>query len=189
MTVAVIYFSEAGTTHQVAQAIAGGVEQQGALCRLLRVTDAHIVDSRFDKPDFFNTIDESSAVIFGSPTYMGGPASQFKAFCDASSDCWDSQRWSGKLAAGFTVGSNPGGDQLATLQYFSILAAQHGMLWVNLEMPVDHEQHSELKLQSQLGFAGVVPSDTISPVDKENAFRFGSRVAEFSKRFRHNAEA
>ena len=74
-------------------------------------------------------------MIFGCPTYMGGPSAQFKAFADASSDRWERQRWESKLCAGFTVGSNPSGDQLATLQYMTILAAQHGMLWAGIDIP------------------------------------------------------
>ncbi len=183
MTVAVVYFSEQGTTHQVAEAIADGVSQQSGQCQLLRVTDDQIVDGRFTSAHYIDTIDQCDAVIFGSPTYMGGPAAQFKAFCDASSDCWDNQSWSGKLAAGFTVGSNPSGDQLATLQYFSILAAQHGMLWVNLQMPSDHEQNSENKLNAQMGFAGVIPGDVISRSDRVGAASLGSRVAQLCKRY------
>ncbi|XUJ34422.1 flavodoxin family protein [Bradyrhizobium japonicum] len=57
---------------------------------------------------------------------MGGPAAQFKAFADASSYRWSQQRWADKIAAGFTTGACAGGDQLHTLTYFTILAAQHG---------------------------------------------------------------
>ncbi len=177
MSVAVIYFSESGNTHQVAGAISDGVLQQGVECQLLRVTGDQIVNGRFIAEDYFSEIDQCSAVVFGSPTYMGGPAAQFKAFCDASSDLWENQLWSGKLAAGFTVGSNPGGDQLATLQYFSILAAQHGMLWVNQELPDDKACNDKAGLYAQLGYAGVVAGSGISQADKVTAARLGSRVA------------
>ncbi len=183
MTVAIVYFSEEDTTHQVAQAIGEGVEQESCQYRLLRVTGKHIVDGQFESDEYLQAIDRCAAVIFGCPTYMGGPAAQFKAFCDKTSDRWDDQAWSGKLAAGFTVGSNPGGDQLATLQYFAILAAQHGMLWVNHKMPSDHEKNTENKLNAQMGFAGVVPGDTISKRDVAAAARLGSRVALFSKQY------
>ncbi len=183
MTVAVVYFSEKDTTHQVAEAISEGVEKMSCQYHLLRVTGEQIVDGRFVSDEYLHTIDRCDAVIFGCPTYMGGPAAQFKAFCDKTSDRWDDQSWSGKFAAGFTVGSNPGGDQLATLQYFAILAAQHGMLWVNHEMPSDHEENIENKLNAQMGFAGVVPGDTISKRDVTVAARHGSRVALFSKRY------
>lgn len=179
MSISVVYYSKGGTTHQVADAIGEGIAQQSVPSQLLRVTDAQIIEGRLRSDHYLSAIDQCSAVIFGSPTYMGGPAAQFKTFCDASSDRWERQSWSGKLAAGFTVGSSPGGDQLATLQYFSILAAQHGMLWVNLQMLADIESTSN----AQLGFAGTVSGDTISESDKSNAAALGSRVAAICKRY------
>jgi len=188
VSIVVVYFSEAGTTHQVAEAIrVGAVSDSTAAgsndCQLLRVTDDNTVDGRFNEESYLSAIDSATAVIFGSPTYMGGPAAQFKAFADATSDRWDTQAWNGKLAAGFTVGSNPGGDQLSTLQYFTILAAQHGMLWVNLNMPADHEINTENKPGAQLGFAGTVPGDNISEADTALAQLLGARVASYCRKF------
>lgn len=191
MTVAVVYFSNTGTTHQIAEAISNGVVQQGCACELLRIAVEPNINGRLmvDHNSIerqLGVIDQSDAVIFGSPTYMGGPAAPFKEFADVSSDRWDGQIWNGKLAAGFTVGANPGGDQLATLQYFSILAAQHGMLWVNLDMPADHEHNTGSKLNAQLGFAGVSPTGKVSGADKRAAVHLGARVAMFSERLRLN---
>jgi multimeric flavodoxin WrbA len=36
-------------------------------------------------------LDSSDAIIFGSPTFMGGPAAQFKAFADATVAKWFGQ--------------------------------------------------------------------------------------------------
>jgi len=187
VSIVVVYFSEAGTTHQVAESIRNGAINSGAAadetdCRLFRITNNHLVDNRFCEESYLCAIDSATAVIFGSPTYMGGPAAQFKAFADATSDRWDTQAWSGKIAAGFTVGSNPGGDQLSTLQYFTILAAQHGMVWVNLNMPADHEFNTHNKPGAQLGFAGTVPGDSISESDTMLAELLGARVASFCHR-------
>ncbi|MBB4382753.1 flavodoxin family protein [Bradyrhizobium sp. SBR1B] len=125
---AIVYFSISGTTETLAHAVARGADgiAHVALCR---ITGDDIVSGRFQNESLLNTIDRASAVAFGSPTYMGGAAAQFKAFADASSDRWTQQRWANKFAAGFTTGALAGGDQLHTLTYFSILAAQHGMLW------------------------------------------------------------
>jgi NAD(P)H dehydrogenase (quinone) len=74
------------------------------------------------------SLDASDAIIFGSPTYMGGPAAQFKAFADATIV--------DKCAAGFTVSGALSGDKFSPLQYFHTLAVQHGMILVGLgEMP------------------------------------------------------
>ena len=34
---------------------------------------------------------QADAIVFGSPTYMGGPSGVFKTFADASSKAWFSQ--------------------------------------------------------------------------------------------------
>ena len=83
-------------------------------------------------------LDASDAIIFGSPTYMGGPAAQFKALADATGERWYRGAWRDKLAAGFTVSSGPSGDKLSTLHYFFTLAMQHGMIWIGLPEPA-HE--------------------------------------------------
>ena len=120
-------------------------------------------------------LDNADIIYFGSPTYMGGPAAQFKAFADATSERWESQRWAGKLAAGFTCGSNAGGDQLATLQYFHILASQHGMYWVGLDIPVDAALARSNTLGTHLGVSVHVPEDQISDDDRINAAYLGQR--------------
>jgi len=183
MLIAIVYFSESGTTHQVAKSICEGVNASRSnsdntvVCELLRIKAVHIASCRFECDEYLSIIDRADAVIFGSPTYMGGPAAQFKAFADASSDRWEGQQWNNKVAAGFTTGSNAGGDQLCCLQYFSILAAQHGMFWVTLDMQ-DHSLNEGSNLGMQLGFAAVVPADTISEADRKTAQRLGQRVVD-----------
>jgi NAD(P)H dehydrogenase (quinone) len=44
---------------------------------------------------------------------MGGPAAQFKAFADATSERWFKRVRLNKLAAGFTVSGGPSGDKLS----------------------------------------------------------------------------
>jgi NAD(P)H dehydrogenase (quinone) len=70
------------------------------------------------------------SLIFGSPTYMGGVASQLKAFIDAASGIWFAQGWKNKIAGGFTHSGSPSGDKQGTLLYLAINAAQHSMIWV-----------------------------------------------------------
>ena len=57
-----------------------------------------------------DALDRSDAIIFGCPTYMGGPSAQFKTFADATSKLWYEQRWKDKLAAGFTNSGSPAGE-------------------------------------------------------------------------------
>jgi len=177
--IAIIYFSETGTTHNIAQEVSNGCTSvSGVEAKTLRLDGQDIINGRLQKTTALEMVDVSDAVIFGSPTYMGGPAAQFKAFADATSDRWDNQRWAGKIAAGFTVGSNPNGDQLATLQYFSILASQHGMIWLGLDIPGGYDNLGRNAMGSQLGMAAHCLNETISEADIATANYLGERVAK-----------
>ncbi|HCH1965531.1 flavodoxin family protein [Vibrio parahaemolyticus] len=137
--IAIIYFSKTDVTGQLARAIAAGVEQQGIKqqgeCEILshRIEGSEIIEGRFVNPNLMDELAEYDAIIFGSPTYMGGVAAQFKAFADASSESWYHQKWANKVAAGFTSGGALNGDQSCTLQYLQTFAYQHGMMWVGLD--------------------------------------------------------
>jgi multimeric flavodoxin WrbA len=74
-----------------------------------------IVEGRLRNEAGLELADSARVVLFGSPTYMGGPSAQFKAFADASSERWSQRRWVDKLAGGFTIGASLNGDQLSTL--------------------------------------------------------------------------
>ncbi|EOA8955449.1 flavodoxin family protein [Vibrio harveyi] len=137
--IAIIYFSKTDVTGQLARAIAAGAEQQGIEQQggfeILshRIQGSEIIEGRFVHPNLMDELAECDAIIFGSPTYMGSVAAQFKAFADASSESWCYQKWAGKIAAGFTSGGARNGDQSCTLQYLQTLANQHGMMWVGLD--------------------------------------------------------
>lgn len=179
--VSIVYFSETGTTHNLASAVLKGCRSDGdAFATLYRISGADIVEGRFRQRQCLELIDDSDAVIFGSPTYMGGPAAQFKAFADATSDRWDTQMWSGKVASGFTVGANANGDQLATLQYFSILASQHGMLWMGLDIPGGFDPQGRNPSGSQLGLACHCLTPEPGPANLSTAEYLGARVALMS---------
>ncbi len=137
--IAIIYFSKTDVTGQLARAIAAGLEQQGIKQQggfeiiSHRIEGSEIIEGRFVNPSLIDELAECDAIIFGSPTYMGGVAAQFKAFADASSESWYHQKWANKVAAGFTSGGALNGDQSCTLQYLQTFAYQHGMMWVGLD--------------------------------------------------------
>jgi multimeric flavodoxin WrbA len=125
--VAIAYHSGFGHTEKQAEAVARGVEcVSGARAELLSVEE--LTDSLWKR------LARADAIIFGAPTYMGGPSGVFKTFADASSEVWAEDGWKDKIAAGFTNSGHMHGDKLNTLVYFAIFAAQHGMHWINLGM-------------------------------------------------------
>ncbi|UWU66003.1 flavodoxin family protein [Bradyrhizobium sp. NC92] len=177
---AIIYFSITGTTEKLAHAVARGADGIADVARC-RITGNDIMSGRFQNESFLETIDHASAVAFGSPTYMGGPAAQFKAFADASSDRWSQQRWANKIAAGFTTGACVSGDQLHTLTYFTILAALHGMLWCGLDVPGGEDPTGRNRLGSQLGLATNIIDGALPHSDLTTAEYLGQRLAKLAK--------
>ncbi|UTH73681.1 flavodoxin family protein [Chromobacterium sp. IIBBL 290-4] len=186
----IIYYSSAGSTHQLAEAIAEGAAQHGQPS-LLRIESRQIMEGRYSLQACKHALEQADAIIFGSPTYMGGPAAQFKSFADASSEAWCRQALAGKIAAGFTVGGSPNGDQQATLAYFATLAAQHGMLWCGLDIANGQQAHKLNRLGCQLGATAHCPDGTPHPLDLATARHLGERVARMASRLgtRSPAEA
>lgn len=155
-----------------------GVALAGAEPMLLALQGSDIVEGRYINQDVLRAVDSSNAVIFGAPTFMGGPSAQFKAFADASSDRWDRQLWRNKFAAGFTTGTSPNGDQASTLHYFTLLAAQHGMLWVSIDKPSNVDLNAPNTVGVQLGFAAAVTPVGVAESDLRTARYLGARVGQ-----------
>jgi len=182
-SIAIVYFSGYGHTTKQAQAVHAGAAA---------VTEAsiHQIDANGDlPPEAWEAIGKATAIIYGSPTYMGGPAWQFKKFADASSKPWFTQAWKNKLAAGFTNSASVNGDKYATIQYLWTLSQQHAQVWVGTGlMPANTKAHGPADVNWTAGFGGALaisPSDA-SPDeapragDLETARLLGQRVAQFA---------
>lgn len=196
-TVAIVYFSGSGHTHLMAQAVAEGAsEVPGTEVHLLRIVGEQIVDGRWQDDAMLATLSQADAIIFGSPTYMGGVAAQFKAFLDAASTAWFSQQWKDKIAGGFTHSSSLSGDKQGTLLYLSINAAQHGMVWVGqADLPSNYfgKDDGVNRLGSFLGVMGQSPMGGSEAVlesgDRLTAKGFGARIAQAAYRWSKKAVA
>ncbi|MFL5760944.1 MAG: flavodoxin family protein [Thermomicrobiales bacterium] len=180
VTVAIAYHSGYGHTAKQAQAVARGAASiPGVTVELVNVADL--------TNELWETLERAEAIIFGAPTYMGGPSGVFKTFADASANAWYENRWHDKLAAGFTNSGHMHGDKLNTLIYFAILAAQHGMHWVNLGMKGgwDTSKGSSADLNRIGGWLGAMAQSNkdqdadIAPPESDllTAEALGTRVA------------
>ena len=183
-TVSIIYFTGSGHTAKIAEAVnKGAASVAGVKTNLIAINGDDIHKGRYKNDEVFAQLDASDAIIFGSPTYMVGPAGQFKAFADATSGKWYGGVWRDKIAAGFSVSSSPSGDKFSTLQYFFTLAMQHGMVWVGLgEMPMQDNGTNRLG-----GFSGVMaqagqeaPEVAPNAEDKMTGELLGKRVAGYA---------
>ncbi len=179
--VVVVYHSGYGHTQRQAQAVA-----EGAGGRLLAI------DAEGNLPEgAWEELAAADAIVFGSPTYMGGPSWQFKKFADASSKPWFSGAWKNKLFAGFTNSASTMGDKNSTLNYFFTLAMQHGGLWVGSGMMPSNSKSATRDDSNWMGVwagaASVSPSDAspaeMFPGDLAMAREFGKRVVETAWRW------
>lgn len=186
--VSIIYFSGSGHTAKLAGAVEkGALSVAGTKTNLISIDGSDIVNGRYKNDEVMETLDMSDAIIFGSPTYMGGVAAQFKAFADASLKSWSGQKWRDKLAAGFTVSGTPSGDKFSTLQYFHTLAMQHGMVWISLgEMPMQSNGLNRLgSWGGAMAMANREPVDVAPGNDDKLTGEFlGKRVAMFAVRLK-----
>ncbi|WP_242059321.1 MULTISPECIES: flavodoxin family protein [Nostoc] len=192
-TVAIVYFSGTGHTHLMAQAIAEGAGKLvGTEVELLQITGEQIVNGRWQDATIMEKLNRADAIVFGSPTYMGGVAAQFKAFLDAASQVWFTQQWKDKIAGGFTHSSSLSGDKQGTLLYLAINAAQHSMIWVGAgDFPSHYLGKTDglNRLGSFLGIMGQSPMDmsgsdaTLDPGDRLTAENYGQRIGTTVKRW------
>jgi len=191
--VAIVYHSGYGHTAKLAEAVAEGVVRGGSEVALLKADD---LTNPAEGP--WDELDSADAIIFGAPTYMGSASATFKQFQDATSKVWMLQGWADKLAAGFTNSGSVSGDKLNTLLQFSILAAQHGMIWVGLATPSgfnmkDHKWADATNRGGYwLGVGAHSPADTSpeeAPVEAEleTGRLLGERVAKAATRWAKGA--
>jgi NAD(P)H dehydrogenase (quinone) len=187
--IAIIYFSGTGHTHLMAEAISTGAQTTlDTKVQLLRITGEQIVNGRWKDEAMVASLNSADAIIFGSPTYMGGVAAQFKAFVDGASSAWAQQLWKNKIGGGFTHSGGLSGDKQGTLVYLAINASQHSMIWVGAgEMS---QPNGVNRLGSSTGVMGQsVPDFTgtksveLDPGDRLSCELYGQRIAEATKRW------
>lgn len=185
VSIAVVYHSGYGHTKAVAESVARGAGRvSGVKVVLVPVEEAEVRMAELDAAD---------AMIFGSPTYMGGASAKFRAFAELTSKKWSAQAWKNKIAAGFTNSASQSGDKLATLNSLQVLAAQHGMVWVGLDLlPGNNTSAASQDDLNRLGsFSGLMTqansdqgADVAPPdADHRTAEHFGKRVAEAAQRW------
>lgn len=178
----VVYHSGYGHTQRMAEAIAAGADA------VLVAIDA---DGNL-AADAWATLASADAILFGSPTYMGGPSWQFKKFADASSKPWFEGGWQNKIFGGFTNSASLNGDKLNTLEYFILLAAQHGGIWVSMDIKPANMKASMRddlnRMGSYIAPMAQTPADAspeeMSEGDLETARRYGARVSTIAGQFR-----
>ncbi|NWB09001.1 flavodoxin family protein [Pseudomonas sp. D5002] len=180
----IVYHSGYGHTVRMAGAVAEGAGTDSVLVA---------IDPEGNIPaDAWQTLADADAIVFGSPTYMGGPSWQFKKFADASSKPWFEGAWQNKIFGGFTNSASINGDKLNTLEYFFLLSGQHAGIWVGLDIKpanVKASKRDDLnRMGSYIAPMAQTPADAspeeMSSGDLETARLYGARVALIAGQFR-----
>jgi multimeric flavodoxin WrbA len=190
--VAIAYHTGLGKTGSLARAVArGATSVEGAAVDLIDVGALFESD--------WAALDAADAIIFGSPTYFGSLSSDMKRFFESTVDGWvDGPRWKDKLAAGFTNSKTMSGDKLNTLFDLLAFAAQHGMIWIGLDLyPGWHTRGSSADELNRLGsWVGAMSQansdeapDAVPPAsDLATGEHLGRRVAELAIVFARGQE-
>lgn len=139
--VLVLYYSSYGHIETMAQAVAEGVREAGAMAVIKRVPELvpeHVAEKagyKRDQPAEIATVAELAdydAIIVGTPTRFGNMASQMKNFFDQCGGLWFEDKLVGKIGSVFTsTGSQHGGQESTILSVHTVLY-HLGMIVVGL---------------------------------------------------------
>lgn len=193
--VAIVVHSNRGHTRIIAKHIVIGVHSvDGAQAEIMEITGDQMDGGRWKDDAMMARIRASDAIIFGSPTYMGGETAVMKAFLETSFDPdWLQQLWKNKIAGGFTNSGSQNGDKLSTLMQFALTAFQHGMIWVGVaDFPGNNSSKgTDEDFNRMGGWIGAMAqsngdqSTELAPPlgDRATAERYGARIAQVTRQW------
>ena len=141
LEILVLYYSPGGTTAEMANIIARGVEEidgMQARVRTVPAVSSATEQSASSIPDsgplYASTDDliECDGLILGCPTHFGNMPAAMKHFIDGTSALWMGGKLAGKPAAVFSASTSMHGGQESTLLTMMLPLLHHGMLIVGL---------------------------------------------------------
>lgn len=137
----VLYYSPGGTTAEMANVIARGVEEIDGMQARVRTVPAVSPTTEQTEPEIpedgplYATLDdltECDGLILGCPTHFGNMPAAMKHFIDSTSALWMGGKLAGKPAAVFSASTSMHGGQETTLLTMMLPLLHHGMLIVGL---------------------------------------------------------
>jgi NAD(P)H dehydrogenase (quinone) len=185
----VLYYSRHGSTRQLAQLIAQGIDGvAGCEARIRTVPSVSTVTEATESPIpadgapyvELNDFKECAGLALGSPTRFGNMASAMKYFWDGTAADWVSGTLCGKPACVFTSTGSLHGGQESTLLTMMLPLMHHGMLILGL--PYSHPELMSTKSGgSPYGATHWSGLDGKLPITEETrtlAVALGKRLAE-----------
>jgi NAD(P)H dehydrogenase (quinone) len=146
MKVLVLYYSTYGHLHQMAEAMADGVNSVEHAEAILRRVPETLPETVLEKMGALDaqkamadvpvaTVEDLTsvdAIIFGTPTRFGNMCGQMRQFLDATGQLWAEGSLVGKVGSVFTSTATQHGGQESTLLTFHVTLLHHGMVVVGL---------------------------------------------------------
>jgi len=137
----VLYYSQGGAVHQMAQLVARGVESVKGVKARIRTVPKVSANCEATEPDVpasgapyaeLKDLQECIGLALGSPTRFGNMAAPMKYFLDGTAGLWLKGSLVGKPAAVFTSTGSMHGGQESTLITMMLPLMHHGMIMVGL---------------------------------------------------------
>jgi len=188
----VLYYSQSGSTAEMARTIARGIEEVSGMQARLRTvpavsticeaTEASIPDTGAPYAEL-NDLEDCSGLVLGSPTHFGNMAASLKHFIDGSGSLWMSGALIGKPAAVFTSTASMHGGQESTLLSMLVPLLHHGMVLMGLPYS-EASLHQTTTGGTPYGASRLNNNDN-SPLDEHEkalCLALGRRVAETAKK-------
>lgn len=184
----VLYYSQGGSTAEMARTIARGVEEIEGVQARLRTVPAVSTTCEASSPVVpesgapyaqHTDLQECDGLILGSPTHFGNMAAALKHFIDGSGSLWMSGDLINKPAAVFTSTASIHGGQESTLLSMLLPLLHHGMILMGLPYS-EASLHKTTTGGTPYG-ASRLNSDNKAPLDEDEknlCLALGRRIAE-----------
>ncbi len=146
MKILIPFYSMYGHIYQMAQAVAGGVQEvagaEAVLRRIPETLPREVLEKMgaADPQKAFAhvpvcTVEElgaADAVIFGTPTRFGNMCGQMRQFLDATGQLWIKGSLVGKIGSVFASSNTQHGGQESTILSFHVTLLHQGMIVVGV---------------------------------------------------------
>lgn len=190
----ILYYSQTGTTAEMARTIAHGVESIDGVQARLRTVSAISSVCEATAPTVpdngapyasHEDLEQCSGLILGSPTHFGNMAASLKHFLDGSGSLWMSGAMIDKPAAVFTSTASVHGGQESTLLSMMLPLLHHGMMILGLPYSED-SLHKTTTGGTPYGASRLNNNDN-APLDEDEknlCLALGRRVALVSRQMK-----
>jgi len=188
----VLYYSAHGSVREMAQLVARGVNQTGAVARLrsvppvaprTQVAEPPVPDDGAPYVELAD-LEQCAGLALGSPTRFGNMAAPLKHFLDTTGALWARGTLVGKPAAVFTSTASLHGGQETTLTSMMLPLLHHGMLIVGLPytLPEVTATQSGGTPYGASHWAGANDDKPLTDDERSLCIALGKRLAETAQK-------